>query len=279
MGGEAPPQHLRCTFDGAAAIYHEARPAYPAKLFDDLIELADLKPGARLLEVGCGTGKATLPLASRGYAVVCVELGANLADQARANLADYPVEIDVAPFETWAGDDGSFDLVYAATAWRWIDPTVRYAKARALLRPAGHLAFWNAAHAFPADVDPFFADIQAVYDEIGESHTGEWPPLPPDLTPADTDEITATGLFEHVQVRRYPVPIRSDSQPKSSAPTIRPAKNTELISPAWLEFSPNSCWIAGRTAGRIPPSTAVIRMAPVVTASVTQDSGCARGIH
>jgi SAM-dependent methyltransferase len=208
MGGEAPPQHLRCTFDGAAAIYHEARPAYPAKLFDDLIELADLKPGARLLEVGCGTGKATLPLASRGYAVVCVELGANLADQARANLADYPVEIDVAPFETWAGHDGSFDLVYAATAWRWIDPTVRYAKARALLRPAGHLAFWNAAHAFPADVDPFFADIQAVYDEIGESRTGEWPPLPPDLTPADTAEITATGLFEHVQVRRYVWEVR-----------------------------------------------------------------------
>ncbi len=200
--GEAS-ESLRCTFDTAAASYDRARPAYPAKLFDDLIELAELEPGARLLEIGCATGKATLPLAERGMVVVCVEIGANLAERARASLAGYPVEIHVAPFESWEGKAHSFDLVYAATAWHWIDPRVRYRKAHALLRPCGHLAFWSAVHAFPAEADPFFTEIQAVYNAIGESHEGEWPPPPPDETPDNTAEIEATSLFEHIQVRRY----------------------------------------------------------------------------
>jgi hypothetical protein len=85
--------------------------------------------------------------------------------------------------------------VYAATAWHWVHPELRYRKAHRLLRPGGHLAFWSALHAFPAGCDPFFAEIQDVYDAIGESHPGEWPPPPPDEIPDDR--------AEGVQVRRY----------------------------------------------------------------------------
>src|SRR4029079_2627304 len=94
--------------------------------------------------------------------------------------------------------------VYAATAWHWVDPVIRYRKAHALLRPGGHLAFWSAQHAFPRAFDPFFAEIQEVYDAIGESHPGEaWPPPPPEELPDASAEIEATGLFDAVQVRRY----------------------------------------------------------------------------
>jgi hypothetical protein len=90
---------LRRTFDLAADVYDTARPSYPAELFDDLVGLAELKPGARLLEIGCGTGKATRPLLERGFHVVCVEIGARLAERARRNLAGFPLEIDVMPSE------------------------------------------------------------------------------------------------------------------------------------------------------------------------------------
>jgi SAM-dependent methyltransferase len=194
---------LRRTFDTAAALYDAARPSYPQELFDDLVALAELQSGARLLEIGCASGKATRPLLERGFSVVCVEIGPQLAERARANLAGLPVEIHVAPFEEWDGEPESFQLVYAATAWHWVDPEIRYQKAHRLLRPGGHLAFWSAQHAFPTGFDPFFAEIQEVYDAIGESHSGKWPPPPPEQVPDEAAEIEATHLFEQIQVRRY----------------------------------------------------------------------------
>jgi aminoglycoside phosphotransferase (APT) family kinase protein len=54
--------------------------------------------------------------------------------------------------------------VFAATAWHWVDPEVRYSKAAAVLRPRGHLALWGAGRVIPYDGDPFFEEIQEVYE-------------------------------------------------------------------------------------------------------------------
>jgi len=178
-----PDESLRLTFDSVADLYEDARPAYPDALFDDLVDLAELDSGARLLEIGCATGKATRPLLERGLSVVCLELGAHLAERARQNLAGLRFEVQVVPFEKWDGDPEAFDLVYAATAWHWLDPSIRFRQAHRFLRPGGHLAFWSAFHAFPTDFDPFFTDIQSVYDEIGQGDDGEWPPPPPEEIP------------------------------------------------------------------------------------------------
>ena len=194
---------LRRTFDSAAEIYEAARPAYPVELFDDLVHLAALKRGDSLLEIGCATGKATRPLLERGFRVVCVEIGERLAARARINLAGLPAEVHVGHFEDWNAPQAPFDLVCAATAWHWVEPSRRYEAAHRALRPGGHLAFWSAQHAFPAEFDRFFAEIQQVYDEIGESRPGEWPPPLPDALPDQVAEINASGLFGDVRTRRY----------------------------------------------------------------------------
>ena len=167
MHPEEDRERLRQTFDSAATRYDRIRPDYPEALFDDLVALAGLTPGDRLLEVGCATGKATRPLARRGFRITCVELGTELAAVARQNLAGFGVEVVQAPFEEWQPPH-PFGLVYAATAWHWIDPGVRYQRAWQALRPGGHLAFWAAGHVFPEGGDPFFEEIQDIYDEIGE---------------------------------------------------------------------------------------------------------------
>src|SRR5688572_7761630 len=81
---------LRVTFDEDAERYDRARPGYPSAVFDDLVELAGIGPGCRVLEIGCGTGQATVPLAERGCDIVAVELGAELAAIATRNLARFP---------------------------------------------------------------------------------------------------------------------------------------------------------------------------------------------
>ena len=198
-------RQLRATFDSAAARYQSARPDYPSALFDDLISLTGISPANRLLEVGCGPGKATVPLARRGFRITAIELGPDLAEQARVNLASFPgSSVVTASFEDWAPTLGRrFNLIYAATSWHWVDPEIRCAKAAGLLRPGGHLAVWGAGHAFPDDFDPIFAAIQAVYEGMGEDHPGEWPPPPPDLEADASAELAASGRFELVGVRRY----------------------------------------------------------------------------
>jgi SAM-dependent methyltransferase len=202
---------LRQTFDTIAAQYHGARPDYPDELYDALISLARLSPDEdAVLEVGCGTGKATIPLARRGFAITAVELGSALAQEARRNLAGFPrVTVVNVGFETWQPPrPATFGLVFAATAWHWIDPAVRYRKAWEMLRSGGHLAFWEAVHVIPDGGDPFFREIQDVYDEIGEGMPSGWVSPKPDTLAGHGAEIEATGLFTDVAIRRFDWEIR-----------------------------------------------------------------------
>src|SRR5689334_16353257 len=80
---------LRVTFDEAALLYNEIRPHYPDDLFSTLIAVTSLSAHATLLEIGPGTGQATLPLAQRGFAITAIELGDALAQMARQQLHDY----------------------------------------------------------------------------------------------------------------------------------------------------------------------------------------------
>ena len=75
-------------------------------------------------------------------------------------------------------------------------------KAYRLLRPSGQLAFWSAVHGFPEGFDPFFTEIQDVYDEIGEGVPDDHVWLGPGELPDQTGEIVASGLFDVALVRQ-----------------------------------------------------------------------------
>ncbi len=194
---------LRATFEEVPELYDRARVPYPAALFDDLIGLADVSCGDRVLEIGCGNGRATLPLAARGLELTCVELGARLAALARRKLTAYPsVEIVNTAFETWEPDGEPFDAVTAFTAWHWIDPDVRYAKSARLLRDRGALAVVETRQVLPEDGDSFFAEMQDDYDAVVPSDDNRPPPRPEEVGDLRA-EIEATGLFRDVAVRRH----------------------------------------------------------------------------
>ena len=212
--GVSGEHDLRLTFDAAAAGYQSARPDYPEQLYTDLLDLTGIDGSAELLEIGCGPGKATLPLARLGFSVTALELGPALAEEARRNLAIFPrVTVVNTAFERWQPEpvDTLFDLAYAATAWEWIDPSTRYVHAATVLQPGGYLAVWSAGHAFPADFDPFFTEIQQVYEDLGESPI-PWPPPEPIPDTAIADEIQASGHLQAVQIRQYLWSIRYDAE-------------------------------------------------------------------
>jgi SAM-dependent methyltransferase len=195
---------LARTFERSAELYDEVRPGYPEALFDDLERLSGVPAGGRILEIGCGTGKATLPLARRGYRILCLEPGANLAAIARRKLAPFPsVEVRTCTFEEWEPEREAFDLVVAATSFEWLDPAVRYRKTAEALRPGGCVAvFWNAHVAVPG-ADRFFEVNQEVYRRHAPEMAGA--PLNEEDLPTTVDDgFIDPGGFEAVGVRHYP---------------------------------------------------------------------------
>lgn len=192
---------LRTVFDDVAELYDRARPGYPAELFGDLLELAGLEAGSRVLEIGCGTGQATIPLVERGLGVTCVELGASLAAVARRRLAGR-AEVVNADFEHWDPDRAGFDAVVAFTAFHWIDPAVRFEKPARLLRDGGHLCVAATQHVLPPGGDAFWVDVQEDYDTVVPDPSNAPPPAPDEVADLSA-EFAASGRFEDVLVRRY----------------------------------------------------------------------------
>jgi SAM-dependent methyltransferase len=175
--GGSRPVEQRFTFDAIAALYDAARPDYPEGLFGDVAELAGLAPEELLLEVGCGTGRATQGFAAMGFSILAIDPGPAMLETARKRLARFP-NIDYAQttFEDWPLQAEAFKLVYAAQSWHWVAPDLRFAKAAAALEPGGSLAvFGNVSMPLPS---PLGEALDALYVQYAprllESGPGDW---------------------------------------------------------------------------------------------------------
>jgi len=192
----------RFTFDQIARAYRASRPDYPESLVDDVVSYADLKPGDRLLEVGCGTGQATKSFATRGFQIVAIDPGAEMIRAARESLAGLGnVELIETTFEAWPQDRGPFRLIIAAQSWHWVSPELRFVKAAKLLSRAGSLAvFGHVPTGLPAPLLEQFKDAYLL-------HTGRWGP-PPEAWYLPSGPFKGwfdeSGLFGPVEHRCYP---------------------------------------------------------------------------
>lgn len=207
----APRIELRHLFDESPERYARVRPRYPTAIFDEIAAYGRLGPGSRVLEIGCGTGQATLDLAERGYRVVAVELGARLAAAARSVLDGHPaVAVVNADFESWPLPEEPFDAVVVATAFHWLDPATRVGRATDALRPGGTLAIVETDHVV-GGTEAFFVESQDCYLRW-EAATRKGYRLPSAAdVPVDTAEIAAEPRLEALAVHRYETDIEYGS--------------------------------------------------------------------
>lgn len=196
----------RLLFGEVADQYDRHRPGYPPQLIDDLVALAGLPQAGRALEVGAGTGKATALFAQRSVRVLAVEPSAAMAAVARHALADRPqVTIVESDFERFDAGGETFPLVYSAQAWHWVDPAVRFQRARAVLAPGGWLAaFWNRP-AWPES--PLRAEMRDAYARIVPDIPADGPLHPANPQPTGIDdwseEITGLPGLADPEEREY----------------------------------------------------------------------------
>ncbi len=110
----------------------------------ELARFAGVAAGARVLDVGCGTGVVALTCARRGARVTGADLTPALLERARHNaeLAGYAIEFDEADVEALPYADASFDIVLSQFGHMFGPrPEVTLGEMLRVLKPGGTIAF------------------------------------------------------------------------------------------------------------------------------------------
>lgn len=203
----------RLVFGEDPELYDRARAGYADAVVDRVLDFAGLAGGVghSILEVGAGTGKATVAFAARGFRVLALEPSAEMAAVARRNCGPFPeVEFVQTGFEDWPVRVAGFDLVVSAQAWHWVDPAGRAAKAAEALVGGGSLALlW---HRTAWSDEPLREEMDEIYRRLVPDLRAANPGCPGVGTRHEDggvlEEIAATGLFERPEERVHPWPFR-----------------------------------------------------------------------
>lgn len=161
----------RFTFNEDVRNYDKWRPTYCKELFYDIIQFSKLNKNKKAIEVGIGTGQATIPFLITGCDVTAIELGNELAEYSKEKFKEYEnFSVYNTSFEDFECDDSSFDILYSATAFHWIPEDIGYPKALNLLKNCGTIAlFWNKPFVNRED-DLLHQKIQSIYQKYRPSN-------------------------------------------------------------------------------------------------------------
>lgn len=156
-----PAENAKERFSNRVADYVRYRPGYPAGLIDVLRELAQLREGAQVADVGSGTGISAALLLEAGCEVFAVEPNPDMRHAAEEQLVGHPRFHSVAaPAEATPLKEGSMDLVFAAQAFHWFNVPQARAEFSRILRPEWFITLvWNVRQ---TDSTPFLRDYEAL---------------------------------------------------------------------------------------------------------------------
>ncbi|MEU4626111.1 class I SAM-dependent methyltransferase [Actinoplanes sp. NPDC023801] len=190
-------------FGELAEEYDRVRPGYPAELVTDVLALAGPGP---VLEVGAGTGKASVLFAAHDVNLTCLEPDARMAAVLRRRVPGVPVVGTT--FEAWA-PDRPYGLIVSAQAWHWVDAARRHELAFAALAPGGLLApFWNVFLVPDGDLYAALAEVDARHGLTGNHtphsmHPGNLPAGPVPFAEQWPELIGIEALFTDLRTLGY----------------------------------------------------------------------------
>ena len=153
----------RDAFDRDADAYTAGRPGYPGAVYAFMEGIGALREGSRILEIGPGTGQATVEILRRGAIVDAVELGANLAGLLRTRVPDERLRITVGDIHTLSLPEEAYDAAVAATSFHWVDARRLLPRLSSALRPGGWLVVWWSVFGDPEVTTSFRKRVDRIF--------------------------------------------------------------------------------------------------------------------
>jgi ubiquinone/menaquinone biosynthesis C-methylase UbiE len=140
---------------------------------DRLLQRCKIELGERVVDIGCGTGAATMSVASlvgESGLALGVDISKTLLDCARSrssNISDGRIEYTLADAQTWRFDADSFDLVTSRFGMMFFaNPVLAFKNLALALRKGGRMSFVSWAD---VSANPWFTiPRDAAIDQLGK---------------------------------------------------------------------------------------------------------------
>jgi len=157
-------------FGKTASDYAKHRAGFPDLFFDRLFKDGIVARGARVLDLGTGTGTVARGLAKRGCLVTGLDPSEPLLEQAKRLDQDAGVAVRYVQgrAEQTHLPDKSFDVVTAGQCWHWFDRTKSASEARRMLVSSGRLVI---AH---FDWLPLPGNVVEATEKLIKAHNPPW---------------------------------------------------------------------------------------------------------
>lgn len=194
------------TFGTVSSLYDKARIGYPPELISDIIKFSRIKKEGRILEIGCGSGQATISFAEKGYFITGLDISEDLLTIAKEKCATFPnARFITHSFEDALIENNSVDLIISGLAWHWVKPEERYEKAYRILRDQGTLAFfWSYQQKGKSEI---VSAVGKIFDKYGRKGAGPAGSRMKEYAEFVYDELRDHPLFGNVEKKEYSVTL------------------------------------------------------------------------
>lgn len=108
---------------------------------DYLISLGGIKPGKKVLEVGCGTGIFTEKLAATGAEIFAIDISPDLLSKAENKIKRANVVFKIADLENLPFESESFDCVVGVSVLHHVDIKKAIKEIKRVLKKSGKMVF------------------------------------------------------------------------------------------------------------------------------------------
>ena len=190
------------TFGDISSLYDTARTTYPDTLIEDIVSYAKIRNNGNVLDVGCGTGKTTLPFAQKGYSVTGLDISKEMIRRAEERCSSFPkVNFKIGTFENFPSSPALFDLIISGMAWHWIHPQEREEKAHRILKNGGTLAlFWSYQRKEDSD---FVMNASKILDRYGGPDRGPAGSRVKQIADSLHTKLREERLFSDIEMKTY----------------------------------------------------------------------------